>query len=59
MFEKISVKGSDQHPLYQYLKSKTGKEPTWNFCKYLVKADGTVKFYGSGTNPVEILDDLK
>lgn len=25
MFEKISVKGSDQHPLYQYLKEKTGK----------------------------------
>jgi len=59
MFEKISVKGSDQHPLYQYLKSKTGKEPTWNFCKYLVKADGTIKFYGSGTNPVEILEDLQ
>jgi glutathione peroxidase len=61
MFEKISVKGSDQHPLYQYLKEKTGKEPTWNFCKYLVKADGSVKFFASGVNPGDdaILNELK
>src|SRR5258706_229247 len=44
MFEKISVKGDDQHPLYAWLKGKTGHEPTWNFCNYLVKPDGTVKF---------------
>jgi glutathione peroxidase len=47
MFEKISVKGDDQHALYKWLKEKTGQEPTWNFCKYLVKPDGTVTFYGS------------
>ncbi|HEX5171030.1 MAG TPA: glutathione peroxidase, partial [Cyclobacteriaceae bacterium] len=33
MFEKISVKGADQDPLYAWLKEKTGEEPTWNFCK--------------------------
>ena len=53
MFEKISVKGSDQHPLYQYLKEKTGKEPSWNFCKYLVKPDGTVKFFKSSVKPMD------
>lgn len=58
MFEKISVKGSDQHPLYQYLKEKTGKEPSWNFCKYLVKPDGSVKFFASGVNPGEIAAEL-
>ena len=60
MFEKISVKGSDQHPLYAWLKEKTGQEPTWNFCKYLIKADGTVKFYKSSVNPMskEITDEL-
>jgi len=47
MFEKISVKGDDQAELYKWLKEKTGQEPTWNFCKYLVKPDGTVTFYGS------------
>lgn len=58
MFEKISVTGKDQHPLYVWLKEKTGKEPAWNFCKYLVKPDGTVKFFGSGVNPAEILDEI-
>lgn len=60
MFEKISVKGADQHPLYQWLKDKTGQEPTWNFCKYLVKPDGTVKFFPSKVKPLdqEILNAL-
>lgn len=60
MFEKISVIGDDQHPLYKWLKEKTGKEPTWNFCKYLVKPDGTVKFFSSKVQPMDkqILDEL-
>ena len=60
MFEKISVKGSDQHPLYQFLKEKTGQEPSWNFCKYLVKPDGTVKFFPSKVKPLdkEIIDEI-
>ena len=53
MFEKISVKGEDQHPLYQWLKEKTGQEPGWNFCKYLVKPDGSVKFYPSKVKPLD------
>jgi glutathione peroxidase len=60
MFEKISVKGDDQHPLYKWLKEKTGSEPTWNFCKYLVKSDGTVKFFSSKVKPFDpqIVDEL-
>lgn len=60
MFEKISVKGEDQHPLYQWLKEKTGQEPSWNFCKYLVKPDGTVKFFASKVKPLDkqITDEL-
>jgi glutathione peroxidase len=60
MFEKVSVKGSDQHPLYQFLKEKTGQEPSWNFCKYLVKPDGSIKFYPSKVKPMdkEILDEI-
>lgn len=59
MFEKISVKGNDQHPLYAWLKEKTGKEPTWNFCKYLVRPDGTVTFYPSKVKPQEIAHEVK
>ncbi len=53
MFEKISVKGADQHPLYAFLKEKTGQEPTWNFCKYLVKPDGSITFFPSKVNPLD------
>jgi glutathione peroxidase len=61
MFEKVSVKGSDQDPLYAWLKERTGQEPSWNFCKYLVKPDGTVKFFASKVKPMdkEILDELQ
>jgi glutathione peroxidase len=60
MFEKISVLGEDQHPLYSMLKEKTGQDPTWNFCKYLIKPDGTVKFFSQKVNPMakEILDEI-
>ncbi len=60
MFEKISVLGEDQHPLYSWLKEKTGSEPTWNFCKYIVKPDGTVKFFSQKVSPMskEILDEI-
>lgn len=53
MFEKISVKGDDTAPLYAWLKEKTGQEPTWNFCKYLVKPDGSVKFFSSKVKPMD------
>jgi glutathione peroxidase len=60
MFEKISVLGADQHPLYKWLKEKTGKEPTWNFCKYLIKPDGTIMFFPSKVSPLDdqILSEL-
>jgi glutathione peroxidase len=60
MFEKISVKGADQHPLFSWLKEKSGNEPTWNFCKYIVKPDGTVKFFPSKVKPMDeqILKEL-
>ena len=60
MFEKISVIGADQHPLYAWLKEKTGAEPSWNFCKYIVKPDGTVKFFNQKVTPMakEILDEI-
>lgn len=59
MFEKISVKGKDRHDLYRWLEAKTGKLPSWNFCKYLVSEDGTqVRFFPSKINPLdkEIVD---
>ena len=57
LVEKISVKGSDQHPLYQWLsqKDKNGwndQAPTWNFCKYVVNEQGELtNFFPSGVKP--------
>lgn len=42
MFAKISVKGRDQHPLYQFLEAATDQAPSWNFHKYLIGPDGAV-----------------
>lgn len=44
LFSKISVKGSDKHPLYQYLteQSPFPGDVEWNFQKYLVDRSGNV-----------------
>jgi glutathione peroxidase len=41
MFSKISVKGEDKAPLYQFL-TQTGGDIPWNFTKFLVDGDGKV-----------------
>ena len=53
MLEKQSTKpGKQQSPIYEYLGTRTGKLPGWNFCKYLVYPDGrTIEFYDSRTAP--------
>lgn len=56
--EKINVKGSSQHPLYEWLTKKAinGKKNSvvkWNFQKYLVDEDGEfIDFYYSITKPM-------
>jgi len=43
LFSKVSVKGSDAHPLFKQLaglKPPAGGEPSWNFTKYLVDRRG-------------------
>ncbi|MCK8520104.1 glutathione peroxidase [Aquimarina sp. D1M17] len=55
--EKINVRGSNQHPLYQWLtnKEKNGIKNSsvkWNFQKYLVDEQGEyIDFYFSTTKP--------
>ena len=41
MMSKVSVKGADQTPLYQYLTEGSG-DVKWNFTKFLVGKDGKV-----------------
>src|SRR5438270_6071414 len=47
MMSKVSVKGEDKTPLYQYLTDKsanpkTGGEIQWNFTKFLIGPDGQI-----------------
>ena len=58
MTDKLDVKGSNQHPIYQWLTKKSingvaDSEVKWNFQKYLVDEQGRfVDFYYSITNPM-------
>ncbi len=45
MFQKISVKGPDQHELYKQLAGQpapVGGDPKWNFTKFVVDRSGKV-----------------
>lgn len=48
MAAKVSVKGNDMHPLYQWLTAQakekhfTPEEVTWNFQKYLIDEKGNL-----------------
>ena len=54
MFEKSDVVGDKANGLYKWLAEKSGVVPSWNFCKYLVSADGqSVTFLPSSINPLE------
>jgi glutathione peroxidase len=56
--EKVDVKGTNQHPLYNWLTSrefnnKKSSTVRWNFQKYLVSPEGKlIDFYFSITNPL-------
>jgi len=62
MMEKISVKGSKKHPLYQWLTTKSENgvldaKVSWNFNKFLVDENGkVVAHFGSKTKPLS--DDI-
>jgi glutathione peroxidase len=52
LFSKISVKGDDMHPLYQYLTKETGEEIGWNFTKIVIDKEGNISGrYASRVKP--------
>jgi glutathione peroxidase len=59
MMSKISVKGKNKHPVYEFLteKSKNGLEDSkvkWNFQKYLIDRDGyLVRVIPPKTGPLD------
>ena len=65
MAEKVSVKGTDIHPLFKWLTSDApgilGTEAIkWNFTKFLVSRKGeVVKRYAPQTHPRELVPDIE
>ena len=59
MFSKISVKGKNIHPLYQYLTSSQengefGNPIAWNFNKFLIDKNGkTIAYFPSKIDPLD------
>eukprot|EP01038_Epipyxis_sp_PR26KG_P007934 gene7934-10767_t len=64
IFGKLKCeKGKKTHPLYKFLKSYKGINPTgkldWNYVKFLCNADGIpVKRYPSSVSPLDLEADL-
>jgi glutathione peroxidase len=64
IFQKIDVKGENQHPLYKFLteekKGLLGKDIKWNFTKFLINREGEViKRYGSSVKPEKLKKDIE
>ena len=59
MFSKVSAKGKNIHPLFQYLTSPEASGEfagpvTWNFNKFLIDKDGTtIARFGSEVDPID------
>ncbi|RJG15897.1 glutathione peroxidase [Massilia cavernae] len=52
MFAKSSVTGAEANPFHASLIKATGKEPKWNFTKYLIDRNGKViEHYPSKVTP--------
>jgi glutathione peroxidase len=52
IMSKVSVKGSDITPLYQFLTNNNGGDVKWNFTKFLVGKDGKpVQRFEPGVTP--------
>lgn len=60
---KVDVNGDDTHPVFAFLKERTGgllgSSIKWNFTKFLVAPDGTtVTRYSPQTSPADLTGDI-
>ncbi|MFD2230208.1 glutathione peroxidase [Alkalimarinus sediminis] len=54
MVSTSSVKGESKNSFYQKLTDRTGKEPGWNFSKFLISKDRkNIEYFRSATEPMD------
>lgn len=62
LFEKINVNGSNQHPLYQFLKAQYEDDQSdisWNFEKFLCDRTGKPRQrLGPNVSPLDMEEDI-
>ena len=64
MFAKVDVNGDNTAPLFKHLKEAApgllGSEGVkWNFTKFLVSPDGTVKRFAPQDAPASLAKDIE
>ena len=65
MMAKIDVNGSNAHPLYQWMSKEApgllgSKAIKWNFTKFLIAKDGSVrKRYAPTDTPASLAEDIE
>ncbi len=64
IMDKINVNGSQAHPIYDWLKAKSGgffgDAIKWNFTKFLIGRDGyVIKRYAPITRPEKLIGDIE
>src|SRR5699024_3808927 len=65
MHAKVEVNGEGTHPLFRWLTGAHGEgipggDVEWNFAKFLLGPDGTVRRrYAPATEPADLADDIE
>lgn len=55
--EKVEVNGPNAHPIYKHCKEAAigGRDISWNFEKFLISTDGSIKHYPSSFQIADIV----
>ena len=58
---KLGVRSYSPNPFFRSLIEATGKEPEWNFNKYLISKNGEVKHFNQSVEPdgLELIKSIK
>ena len=60
LYATTHVRGDQAHPLFKKLSRKSGKEPSWNFNKFLISKEGKlVGMYDSKVSPESLAGKIE